>query len=373
MSNRIASKRYKGVSYRESSTQKHKGKPDRTYSYTVRDAGQRKYIKVGKASEGITEEAVNKIRQAALAKLNEGERIPTFTEKKEQTLDRIMEAYLVWRESEGSSTKEDQSRYNTHIRPVFGPLQIPHITLERLDRFKADKQTVLAPASVKRLLTLCRAAINFAISRKLYTGINPFERRSGLMVPAEKNKGERFLTHDEAQALLKELELRSTPLYHMAFVSLHTGMRSTEIFGLKGSDIDVNNSVATITAKGGRRETVILRPQVLGILLQHRTTPEALLFPNTKGDKRKEIPDTFIRAVNYLGLNASAVDRTNKVWFHTLRHTFASWLAQSGDFSLHEIMQYMRHKSIDMTLRYAHLIPDKQHEKLSVLDKFMTD
>ena len=38
-----------------------------------------------------------------------------------------------------------------------------------------------------------------------------------------------------------------------------------------------------------------------------------------------------------------------------MRHTFASWLAQSGKVTLMELQKLMRHKNITMTMRYAHL------------------
>jgi hypothetical protein len=44
--------------------------------------------------------------------------------------------------------------------------------------------------------------------------------------------------------------------------------------------------------------------------------------------------------------------------FHDLRHTFASCLAMAG-VDLMLIQKLMRHKSYQMTLRYAHLHPDQ--------------
>ena len=45
------------------------------------------------------------------------------------------------------------------------------------------------------------------------------------------------------------------------------------------------------------------------------------------------------------------------VTFRTLRHTFASWLVMNGT-SLFEVSKLLRHASIQMTERYAHLAPD---------------
>lgn len=367
---RITSKRYEGVSYRESKTRKFKGKPDRTYSYTLRD-GEKKYIKAGRASEGMTEELAYQLRIEALGKIHNGENVDSLKKKKTQTLDRIMDAYLAWRKAEGKYPVQEKCRYDKHLKPMFGAIPVQQITLDRLDKFKAEKMATLAPSSVKKLFILARAAINFAISRKLYKGINPFEKRAGFAMPQEKNNSERALTVEESHRLLDELEKRSMQLRDMAFVSLFSGMRATEIFGLKGADIDEQNSLAIITAKGGDREVVHLRPQVLDVLKKYCTAPGALLFADGNGNRYKQTPRTFSRAVDALGLNDGVDDSTRKVIFHTLRHTYASRLAQSGMVTLIELKEAMRHRRIETTLRYAHLIPGEQHKKLALLDGFM--
>jgi site-specific recombinase XerD len=50
-------------------------------------------------------------------------------------------------------------------------------------------------------------------------------------------------------------------------------------------------------------------------------------------------------------------DRRQKVLFHTLRHTFASWLVQQGE-DLYMVQKLMGHASLVMTERYSHLAPD---------------
>ena len=57
-----------------------------------------------------------------------------------------------------------------------------------------------------------------------------------------------------------------------------------------------------------------------------------------------------------------------KVGWHTLRHTFASHLAMRS-VPLVKIQKLMGHKTIEMTLRYAHLCPDTVREAVQVLDE----
>jgi integrase len=64
----------------------------------------------------------------------------------------------------------------------------------------------------------------------------------------------------------------------------------------------------------------------------------------------------FWSARNRLGSLATKVG-SRPIRFHDLRHTFASGLAMAGT-DLMQIQQLCRHRSYQMTLRYAHLHPE---------------
>ncbi|MFV0348195.1 MAG: tyrosine-type recombinase/integrase, partial [Halodesulfovibrio sp.] len=75
------------------------------------------------------------------------------------------------------------------------------------------------------------------------------------------------------------------------------------------------------------------------------------------GKQRENISHLFTQLVDELGLNADVTDKRHKIVFHTLRHTFASWMAIDG-VDIYRIKELMRHKTISMTMRYAKLSPD---------------
>ena len=72
------------------------------------------------------------------------------------------------------------------------------------------------------------------------------------MVKAD-NERLRFLTREEVRALLDDLEKRHPQLHDMALLSLRTGLRPTEVFKLRGQDVDGNACGLYIIQKGGKR------------------------------------------------------------------------------------------------------------------------
>ena len=104
--------------------------------------------------------------------------------------------------------------------------------------------------------------------------------------------------------------------------------------------------------------------------LQKKTTD--CVFPDNNGNPTKYLSKTFPRAVEDLGFNNDVTDDRNKVVFHTLRHTFASWQVQ-GDINLYTLQKLMGHKSFQMVQRYAHLAPDNFKKATSIFNRLDND
>ncbi len=79
-----------------------------------------------------------------------------------------------------------------------------------------------------------------------------------------------------------------------------------------------------------------------------------LVFPNRKGNRMQSPSHTFDRAVDELKLNEGITERKHKLTFHGLRHSFASWLIESGA-SIYVVKELLGHSDIRLTERYAHL------------------
>ncbi len=134
-------------------------------------------------------------------------------------------------------------------------------------------------------------------------------------------------------------------------IALHTGMRPSEQYGLTWDRVDLIRRFVTIPkSKNGKMRHIPLNSTALAAFqgLFSRSRAEGPVFVNTHGKTLKGYKHWFEPAVR----NAKTKDFT---WY-CLRHTFASRLVM-GAVDLRTVAELMGHKTIQMTMRYAHLAP----------------
>lgn len=92
------------------------------------------------------------------------------------------------------------------------------------------------------------------------------------------------------------------------------------------------------------------------------------VFLNRKGHKVKEISNSFDRVVSATGLNNGITDPRQKLTFHGLRHTYASWLVESG-VSIYVVKEMLGHQSTAMSERYSHIGHNSMRDAVKTLEK----
>jgi len=154
----------------------------------------------------------------------------------------------------------------------------------------------------------------------------------------------------------------------MALLSLSTGMRFGEIKSLKWGAVDLDRGLINIfDAKGGNSRTAFMTPEVRAMLTgREKENPEDLVFFTFDGREYTDTPTTFRDAVKELKFNEGITDQRQKVVFHTLRHSYASWLAEAGT-DIYTIGKLLGHSTVQMSARYAHLGPGAMQEAVKRL------
>jgi integrase len=375
--------RYQGVYERVSETRTFKGKPDVVYDIAYRQGRKLIWEKVGWMSEGYSPKLASDVRAERMRKIRHGEEL--LREKKKALLFKdLAEKYLAWaKENKSDQGEHDRGRYENHLKSKLGEKRLDEISAFDLERVKSElTKAELSPATVKHCLVLIRQAYNKAVAWNLYKGTNPIK---GVKLPTLQNQRERFLSYAEADTLLKTLAGRSPVVHDMALLSLHSGMRAGEIFSLRCHDVDLQHGLITILDAKNKQSRRAHMTEAVKEMFTHRVVdlgPDDYVFTQARRAVEigtadhlltqqarvpyTEMPDIFKIVADEL-FNKGVKDRRQRVTFHSLRHTFASWLALQGE-SLMTIRELLGHKSFAMTQRYAHLIPDEKRRATATLE-----
>jgi integrase len=175
------------------------------------------------------------------------------------------------------------------------------------------------------------------------------------------NRRLRYLSHEEKARLL---EVADEDLRPLLITALHTGLRRSELFHLTWQDIDFKQGIIRVVhTKNGERREIPMTDTLRDTLRQiPRYVDSACVFPGKTGRGLVDIRKRFHRALRDAGIDGFV--------FHDLRHTFASHLVMAG-VDLVTMKEFLGHKDLKMTLRYAHLAPDYKRAAISRLDTSM--
>jgi integrase len=214
-----------------------------------------------------------------------------------------------------------------------------------------------SPSTVNRYHVALSAVFSWAI-RKRRVG-RDFENPCRKVERQKEAPGVvRFLSDEERRRLLEAVRAsRWKRLYLVTLLAITTGARRGELTALRWSDINFERAEAHVpVSKNGEPKVLPLVPAVMEELRRFHAEDrerfkigvQSILVFHSR--VRPDVVYNF-EEVWRLALSASQVRRFR---FHDLRHTCASYLAQSGA-SLLEIADVLGHRQLAMTKRYSHL------------------
>jgi len=360
--------RYTGVYERTAEKKLFQNKPNVCFDINYRVDGKLKWEKVGWVSEGYSAKLADQIRSERIRTIRHGKDLPE--KKKNPYFKEVAQRYVEWaKENKTRAGYCDKNLYENHLANEFDNKKLDQISSFDLERLKSNlSKEGLSPATVKHCLVLFRQIFNKAILWGMYKGENPIK---GVKLPTLQNQRQRFLSFQDADMLLKELKKTSEQLHDIALISLHCGLRAGEIFNLRGHDLDLKNRLINISdPKNNEARKAYPTKAVKEVLLKRLPkSPDEYVFKDKwHGGKILWISGTFRKVVDSLELNKGVTDPRQRITFHSLRHTFASWLALQGE-TLLTIKDLLGHKTLAMTTRYAHLTPGHKTQAVLRLEK----
>jgi site-specific recombinase XerD len=173
------------------------------------------------------------------------------------------------------------------------------------------------------------------------------------------------LNDEEVSRLLAAaVSLRDRALLETAYA---TGMRVSEVTRLLITDLDSGRMAIRVDQGKGRKDRYVMLSQSLLETLRaywRESKPKLFLFPGVGGKKPlcvSAAQKAFDRARLQAGIR-------KPVSFHTLRHSFATHLIESGT-SVRTIQALLGHRSLQTTERYTHLAQNYLRQTTSPLDR----
>ncbi|MDR0494281.1 MAG: tyrosine-type recombinase/integrase [Treponema sp.] len=195
-------------------------------------------------------------------------------------------------------------------------------------------------------LNLAISSIKFFYKRVMKNDILKEHRR-----PRQDKRLPIVLSKAEIRKMIMaEQNLKHRLLLMMVYAS---GLRVSEVVCLKRQDIDTDRKIIMIKSAKGRKDRYsILSDTVIGSLKDYFSSNQisAWVFPGYSPEKHLSI-----RSAQYIfehSLDKAGITKSASI--HSLRHTFATHLLESGT-DIRYIQELLGHSSIRTTERYTHV------------------
>src|SRR5262249_48177077 len=288
--------------------------------------------------------------------------------------------YVTLENRERSTIEQYRSHVDHHINPNLGREKLAKLTTPRIQAFRDDLLTRLSRAHAKKILTSLKSLLRDARRR----GSVAQNVALDVSISADKRTkrklkvGVDIPTPDEIKNIIHATTGRTRPFL---ITAIFTGLRSSELRGLRWDDVDLNKRELHVRQRADRYNnlgkpksvsgdrTIPLGPFVVNTLNEWKLTcPKGdlnLVFPNTLG-KLWDHADIVTRYVWPIMLKAGIVNDKGEPKYsglHALRHFYASWCINRKkdgglELPMKTVQERLGHSSIVMTSDvYGHLFP----------------
>jgi integrase len=304
----------------------------------------------------------------------------------------VAEAARLWLETTALRERTTRVQYrqhaNLHIVPFIGAVKLSQLTVPMArafeDKLAAERRS---PVMVRKVLTSLGSILADAQERGLVTqnvvrGLRTHRRGRDADRRRDSNLeiGVDIPTPEETRAIIAALD-EDTRWRPLLLTAIFTGLRASELRGLRWKDIDLKRAELHVRQRADRygkiglpksragKRTVPLPPMLVGVLRTWKLAcPKGeldLAFPSNRGGVEK-LSNIVEQGLIPVGITAGVVTRTGKAKYtglHALRHFYASWCMNRKEdggleLPLKLVQARMGHASIQMTAdTYGHLFP----------------
>lgn len=317
-----------------------------------------------KAATAINSEIESGANPAEVKRIHKG--VPTFQEVFDEYLERK-------RKRDGNPIGErTKAEYiNTvrlYLKDIAGQ-KLSAITHERTAS-AIHRASKAAPIAANRALAVTRAVFNYAIRKRMFSGVNP---AVGIEANPERSR-DRFLQPDELPRFFAAVAEEEPVMRDFILLALLTGARRANVCAMHWRELQLAEGVWRIPkTKNGTAQNVTLCPEAIQILESRKaTTAGGFVFPSHgKTGHIVEPKKAVMRVMERAGIPYGR-DVDNGVTLHDLRRTLGSWQARTGA-SLAIIGKSLNHKSPQATAIYARLDLDPVRQSVNTATAAMLE
>ncbi|HRP45156.1 MAG TPA: tyrosine-type recombinase/integrase [Ginsengibacter sp.] len=217
------------------------------------------------------------------------------------------------------------------------------------------KERDMEATSINRKISALKSFYKFLLKRQLILK-NP---SAGIISLKQKKRLPSFVEETQIMPVLDRSHFPDGIEGSTRFLAITllyiTGVRVSELTGIKEQDIDYASAIIRIIGKGNKQRNVPLTPQTIlqirNYIAEKRKEFEnqtAFLLVNKKGNAL-----TRGMVYNIVKQELSTVTTLKKKSPHVLRHSFATHLSNHGA-GINEIKELLGHASLASTQVYTH-------------------
>ncbi len=254
------------------------------------------------------------------------------------------------------SYREDLQKYTQYLADAKID-NLRKVTHKDIVNFLFLLRKRIAPVSIARILSTVKNFHRFLLREKILSS----DVSNLIETPKLDKKIPNFLNFDEVAKLLKAPNLKKTQgIRERAILELiyATGLRVSELAGLKLSDINLDVGFIKCRGKGSKERIVPLGKtaerfltkylnQARAKLLGKKESIYLFLAQGARPLSRQSIWKMIKKMVKECSIK-------KKVSPHTLRHSFATHLLEGGA-DLRSVQEMLGHASITTTQIYTHV------------------
>jgi integrase len=353
------------------------------------EAGSRKRQRIKLANADMPFREVQKIAEEKLRPVNQG---LALTGSAMKLSDFMNDTYTP--DYRSLLSKSTQDSYKAHIskylEPRFGGTCLRDLTRQTLQQYFSGLAGQVSYPSISKIRDVLSSILRAAVDVE-YLNKNPME---GLRLPLDKRarRAKPTVTPEQFSNLI---QLVPEPYATMIFVAVWTGLRVSELIGLKWRCIHADSITVeqrffrgdwSVPKTDASAATIAVDPQVISRLLRLTTLtvevragravrkhklvksggPDDLVFQSVQKGKPMNDQNVLKR---HLKPAARKLGLTFVNW-QCLRTSHATWLVQAGA-DPKSVQGQMRHSRISTTMEiYAQIVPSSQRlalQQLSVL------